>query len=68
MANVKTFVLDGASIDVLDQTARDNATAAVSAAAKNTAAIAELEKLSRLSVQYNESTSTITFTTSTHNV
>lgn len=66
MSDVQLFDLDGTSISVKDSTARSTATSAASAAAANAQEIANLKALSRLTVTYNTSTETITFTTVTH--
>lgn len=65
-ANVTTFVLDGTSIDIEDKTARASADNALTASAKNTSDIATLKELSRLTVSYDQTASTITFSTKTH--
>lgn len=67
MPNVKTFVLDGTSIDVEDSTARAESSSALASVATLTSEVNEIKKLSRLTVSYTESTSTITFTTEQHN-
>lgn len=76
MANeLTTFELDGTQIEVVDVTARANASAAQSTANSASSSansantrIDALEKLSRVSVSYSESTKTMTITTGNHNV
>lgn len=66
MSDVQLFDLDGTPISVKDSAARSTATSAASAAAANAQEIANLKALSRLTVAYNSSTETITFTTVQH--
>ena len=73
MPDVTTFNLGGQDITVKDPTARRNAQSANTAAneATKTANEAlkktqEIEKLSRVTVEYTPSTETITITTATH--
>ena len=73
MSVVSKFIIDGKTIEVSDATARSTAntanataTSAKEESAKNTAAIASIKALPRLSVAYEENTSTITFTDGTH--
>lgn len=73
MPDVSIFKLAGQDINVKDATARSNAqsanTAATNAAATANEAlqkVKEVEKLSRVTVEYTASTETITITTATH--
>ena len=66
MADVSIFNLDGQDINVKDATARTEASAATTAIAGLNTRVTALEALSRLSVAYNSSSQTITFTTGTH--
>lgn len=73
MPDVTTFNLGGQNITVKDPTARSNAQSA-NTAASNAATTAnealkkvkEVEKLSRVTVEYAPATETITITTATH--
>lgn len=73
MPDVSVFNLGGQDINVKDATARSNAQSANTAAneAATTAnealqKVKEVEKLSRVTVEYNTSSETITITTATH--
>lgn len=66
MADVSTFTLDNTNITVKDTIARDSASAASAQSNINAQDIADLKALSRLTVSYNQSTETISFTTTTH--
>lgn len=73
MPDVSIFKLGGQDITVKDATARSNAqsanTAATEAAATANEAlnkVKEVEKLSRVTVEYTPATETITITTATH--
>lgn len=73
MPDVSIFKLGGQDITVKDATARSNAqsanTAATEAAATANEALTkvkEVEKLSRVTVEYTTATETITITTATH--
>lgn len=73
MPDVSVFNLGGQDINVKDATARSNAqsanTAANEAAATANEAllkVKEVEKLSRVTIEYTQSSETITITTSTH--
>ena len=73
MSDVSIFKLGDQSINVKDATARSNAqsahTAATEAATTANEAlqkVKEVEKLSRVTVEYTASTETITITTATH--
>lgn len=73
MPDVTTFKLGGQDITVKDPTARSNAqsanTAATNAATTANEAlkkVKEVEKLSRVTVEYAPSTETITITTASH--
>lgn len=73
MPDVSVFNLGGQDINVKDATARSNAQSANTAAteASTTAnealqKVKEVEKLSRVTVEYTPSSETITITTSTH--
>lgn len=59
MPDVSTFNLGGQDITVKDPTARSNANEALKK-------VKEVEKLSRVTVEYTPSTETITITTATH--
>lgn len=73
MPDVSVFNLGGQDINVKDATARSNSQSAQTAAneAATTAnealqKVKEVEKLSRVTVEYTPSSETITITTSTH--
>lgn len=66
MADVQIFDLDGTSISVKDNTARTVANSASALSTQNAQDIADLKALSRLTVAYNQSTETISFSTTTH--
>ena len=73
MPDVTTFNLGGQDINVKDATARSNAQNANTAAneAATTAndalqKVKEVEKLSRVTIEYTPATETIKITTSTH--
>lgn len=66
MADVQIFDLDGTSISVKDNTARTVANSASALSTQNAQDIADLKALSRLTVAYNPSTETISFSTTTH--
>ena len=73
MADLSIFKLDNETINIKDTTARQTAdsakTLATTASGNATTAlnkITELEKLSRISISYDSSTSTMTITTGTH--
>ena len=73
MPDVSIFNLGGQDINVKDATARSNAQSAHTAAneAATTAnealkKVEEVEKLSRVTVEYTPSSETITITTATH--
>ena len=73
MADLSIFKLDEQTINIKDTTARQTAdsakTLATTASGNATTAlnkITELEKLSRISISYDSSTSTMTITTGTH--
>ena len=73
MPDVSIFNLGGQDITVKDATARSNAqsanTAATEAAATANEAlqkVKEVEKLSRVTVEYTPATETVTITTATH--
>lgn len=73
MPDVSVFNLGGQDINVKDATARSNAQSAHTAAneAATTAnealqKVKEVEKLSRVTVEYTPSSETITITTATH--
>lgn len=59
MSDVTTFNLGGQDITVKDPTARSNADEALKK-------VKEVEKLSRVTVEYAPATETITITTATH--
>lgn len=66
MSDVSKFVLDNTEISVKDSVARTTASAASSQSSANAQDIANLKALSRLTVSYNGTTETITFTSNTH--
>ena len=73
MADLSIFKLDSQTITIKDTTARQTAdsakTLATTASGNATTAlnkINELEKLSRVSISYDESKATMTITTGTH--
>ena len=66
MASVKKFDLDGTIIDVEDEVARAEANSASASVQTLNERVDAIEALSRLSVAYTSSTSTITFTNNTH--
>lgn len=63
---VTTFDLDGTQINVQDGGARTAITTLTSDVGALQNRVTALEALSRLSISYNASTETITFTTGTH--
>ena len=65
MSDVSKFNLDGTDINVKDAVARTEASSATTAVSGLNTRVTALEQLSRLSVAYNSSTETITFTTTT---
>ena len=67
MADVSKFILDNTEISVKDATARSAASSASAQSSANAQDIADLKALSRLTVAYNSSTETITFSNDTHN-
>ncbi|MBP3338364.1 MAG: hypothetical protein J6L69_03050 [Lachnospiraceae bacterium] len=66
MANVIKFNLDGQEIDVKDNEARTLASSASSQVSSLGTRVTALENQSKLSISYDTSTETITFTTGTH--
>ena len=75
MADLSIFKLDSQTITIKDSTARqtaDNAkTLATTASGNATTAlnkVNELEKLSRVTISYDNSTETMTITTGTHDI
>ena len=73
MSDVSIFRLGNQDIHVKDTTARSNAQSANTAANKAATTankalqkVNEIEKLSRVTVEYTASTETITITTATH--
>lgn len=66
MSDVKIFELDGTPIDVKDEVARSDASSAIAAVSGLNTRVSALEGLSRLTMSYDASTETISFTTSTH--
>lgn len=67
MSDVSTFRLENTDISVKDSAARNTANAASALSAQNAQDIVDLKALSRLTVSYDATSETITFTTSTHN-
>ena len=68
MSDVSKFILNNTDIDVKDGIARTTANAASAQSTANAQDIADLKALSRLTVSYDGSTETITFSTTAHNV
>ena len=73
MADLSIFKLDSETINIKDTTARQTAESAkelaTTASGNATTAlnkVTELEQLSRVSISYDSSTSTMTITTGTH--
>ena len=66
MADVKQFNIDGTNIAVKDETARSDASNAVTIANEALDLAEYIESLARLEISYNSSTETITFTRTTH--
>lgn len=66
MSNVVKFNLDGEDIDVKDEEARSLASSASSQVSSLATRVTALENQSKLSISYNTSSETITFTTGTH--
>ena len=66
MSTVKKFDLDGTIIEVEDATARAEASSASASVQTLNGRVDAIEALSRLTVSYSQSTSTITFTNNTH--
>lgn len=62
MPDVKIFNIDGTDINVKDETARTNATNALTRANQAYTKAEEVEQLARLEISYNSTTETITFT------
>lgn len=67
MTNVTKFIIDGKTIEVYDEGARTTANAANAQVSALTTKVSDIEKLSRLTVSYDETSRTITFTSNTHN-
>ena len=66
MPDVKQFNIDGTNIAVKDETARSNASTAISKAEEALAIAEYIETLARLEISYSSATETITFTRETH--
>ena len=66
MPDVSVFNLGGQNINVKDATARSNAQSANTAATEALQKVVEIEKLSRVTVEYTAETETIKITTATH--
>lgn len=66
MPDVSVFNLGGQNINVKDATARSNAQSAITAATEALTKVKEVEKLSRVTVEYTPATETIKITTATH--
>ena len=66
MANVIKFNLDGQEIDVKDAEARSLANSASSQVSSLATRVTALENQSKLSISYDTTSETITFTTGTH--
>ena len=67
MSDVSIFQLDNVNINVKDAVARNTANAASAQSSANAQDIADLKALSRLTLSYDSSTETISFSTITHN-
>lgn len=63
MADVTNFDLDGTNINVADEIARQNVNTLSQDVSTLTGRVAALENLSHLTVSYDGSTKTISFTT-----
>lgn len=66
MSNVIKFNLDGEDIDIKDEEARSLASSASSQVTSLATRVASLENQSKLSISYDTSSETITFTTGKH--
>lgn len=66
MPDVTVFNLGGQDINVKDATARSNAQNANTAANEALQKVKEVEKLSRVTIEYTPATETIKITTSSH--
>lgn len=66
MPDVTVFNLGGQDINVKDATARSNAQNANTAANEALQKVKEVEKLSRVTIEYTPATETIKIATSTH--
>ena len=66
MPDVKQFNIDGTNIAVKDETARTNASTAISKAEEALSIAEYIETLARLEISYSSVTETITFTRETH--
>lgn len=66
MADLKKINLDGQDLEIYDATARSTATGAASTAQTALSKVTEIEQLSRVTVSYTASSSTLTITTGTH--
>ena len=66
MSSVKKFDLDGQEIDVKDEEARSIANSASSQVTSLGARVTALENQSKLSISYDTTSETITFTTGKH--
>ena len=66
MADLKKINLDGQDLEIYDATARSTATGAASPAQTALTKVTEIEQLSRVTVSYTSSSSTLTITTGTH--
>lgn len=67
MADVSKFVLDSQEISVKDDTARTTANSASALATSLNTEVQAIKQMTRLTVTYNSSTETMTFTTGAHN-
>lgn len=66
MADVKQFTLDGNSIDVKDDVARQSISNVSTQVNNLSGRVSTLEGLSRLTVSYNSTAESIDFVTTTH--
>ena len=66
MANVTKFIIDDQQINITDTEARNKSDSALTKATQLEAKVNEIQQLSRLTVTYEENTSTITFSNKAH--
>ena len=68
MADLSIFKLDSETITIKDSVARQTADNAKTIATTTLNKVNELEKLSRVTISYDNSTETMTITTGTHDI